>query len=212
MPENNTYTEGYFTGILDIYFALMQGEDSPMAKPTYGTPEVLGKTIEATITPVYKEGKVYASNVATRNERRIDGYTLSLNLDKIPYEKREKALGRAKDANGVHIIKGTQVAPNVAVLFALTLDDGTKELWVLYKGKFSEPTQVGHTDSDSMTYQHPTLEGNFVRREYDDALAAVAATADGSVSAEVATRWFGEVYEAETETETETETPEPVDP
>ena len=208
MPEK-VYSEGYFTGILDIMVALMKTPDGPKTKPTYDPFEALGKTIEATITPVYKEGKVYASNVATRNEKRIDGYTLSLNLDKIPYEKREKALGRAKDANGVHIIKGTQVAPNLAVLFALTLDDGSKELWVLYKGKFVEPTQVGHTDSDSMTYQHPTLEGNFVRREYDDALAAVAATADKSVSEEVATRWFGEVYEAD---EADEETPEPVDP
>lgn len=197
MPNNN-YAEGYFYGILDIYVALMATADSPTTRPTYGTPEVLGKTIEATITPNYKEGKVYASNMATRNEKRVDSYTVSLNLDKIPYAMRKKVLGRVSDDNGVQIINGGQIAPNVAILFALTLDDGSKELWVLYKGKFSELSQTGHTDSDSMTYQHPTIEGTFVRREYDDALAAIAATADENVMATVETSWFTQVYEAVT--------------
>jgi hypothetical protein len=82
------------------------------------------------------------------------------------------------------------------IAFALTLDDGSKELWTLYKGKFSEHAQTGHTDSDSMTYQHPTIEGTFVRREYDNALGAVAATADENVMATVEAGWFEQVYEA----------------
>lgn len=190
-----TYSEGYFYGILDIYYALMTGADSRAAAPTYGAYKVMGKTIEATITPNYKEGKVYASNVATRSERRVDNYTVSLNLDKIPYAVRQELLGRFVDENGVQVIKGGQIAPNVAIAFALTLDDGSEELWTLYKGKFAELGQTGHTDSDTMTYQHPTIEATFVRREFDDALAAVAATADSSVDESVKTSWFTEVYE-----------------
>ena len=199
MDENNAnnYSEGYFYGILDIYVALMSTQDSPSTKPTYGNYQVMGKTIEAQITPNYKEGKVYASNVATRNEKRVDSYTVILNLDKIPYAMREKILGRYKDLNGVQIVKGSQKAPFVAIAFALTLDDGSLELWTLYKGKFSEPTQVGHTDSDNMTYQHPTIEGTFVRREYDDKLAAIAATADADVMETVEAGWFEQVYEEE---------------
>ena len=189
--------EGYFYGVLDVYFATMKTDDSPAAAPTYDPYEVMGKTIEATITPNYKEGSVYASNVATRSERRVNTYTVSLSLDKIPYAARKKLLGRETDDNGVQIIKGSQQAPYVAIAFALTLDDGSKELWTLYKGKFAEPTQSAQTDNDSMNYQHPTIEATFVRREYDDALAAVAATADASVDAGVESSWFSEVYEAE---------------
>ena len=205
MPDNetnnavqqgaNAYSEGYYYGILDIYYAVMNGEDSPRTRPTYSAYKVAGKTIEATITPNYKEGKVYASNVATRDERRVDSYTVSLNLDKIPYAVRKELLGRMQAANGVQIIKGSQVAPNVAIAFALTLDDGTLELWTLYKGKFSEPTQSAQTDSDNMNYQHPTIEATFVRREYDNALAAIAATADENVPASVREGWFESVYE-----------------
>ena len=194
----NTYTEGYYYGILDIYYAKMTTEETASSAPEYGAMAVMGKTIQATITPNYKEGKVYASNVATRNERRVDTYTVSLNLDKIPYDVRQDILGRAVDTNGVQVIKGTQVAPWVAIAFALTLDDGTKELWTLYKGKFAEITQSGQTDGDSMTYQHPTIEATFVRREDNDALAAVAATASDSVAASVEAGWFTEVYEPAT--------------
>ena len=191
----NAYSEGYFYGVLDIYYALMKTPDGPKVKPTYDPYEVLGKTIEVTITPNYKEGKVFASNVATRNEKRVDSYTVSINLDKVPYAVREKILGRMKDSNGVQIIKGNQIAPYVAIAFALTLDDGSKELWTLYKGKFSEMSQTGHTDSDSMTYQHPTIEATFIRRECDDALAAIAATADENVMETVEAGWFEQVYE-----------------
>ena len=195
--NNAVYSEGYFYGILDIYFALMTVEDSAAAAPTYGAYQVMGKTIQATITPNYKECKVYASNVATRSEKRIDSYTVSLNLDKIPYAVRQILLGRFVDDNGVQIIKGGQAAPNVAIAFALTLDDGSKELWTMYKGKFAEPAQNGQTDSDTMTYQHPTIEATFVRREWDDSLAAIVATADTSIPATVISDWFQEVYEPE---------------
>ena len=80
-------------------------------------------------------------------------------------------------------------------LLLSNLDDGSLELWTLYKGKFSEPAQTGHTDSDSMTYQHPTIEATFVRREYDNALGAVAAMADEGVMETVETNWFTQVYE-----------------
>lgn len=45
----------------------------------YGTPAVLGKTIEVTVTLDFKEGSVYASNIKTRSESWIIDYKVSLN-------------------------------------------------------------------------------------------------------------------------------------
>ena len=81
-------------------------------------------------------------------------------------------------------------------LAPLTLDDGSQELWTLYKGKFAEPSQTGHTDTDSMQYQHPTIEATFIRRECDNSLAAIAATADENVMESAVAGWFETVYEA----------------
>ena len=185
--------EGYFTGVLDLYWARMTTADTASSAPAYTTPAVLGKTIEVTITPVTKEGKVYASNVATRNEERIVGYDVSINPDAIDPATLATIVGRTVGTNGVQKIKSGQTAPWVAIGFAATRDDGSKEYWWLYKGKFGEPTRTAQTDSDSMNYQHPTLEGHFVQRADNMAIAAVADSTVTDAAAAIAA-WFNAVY------------------
>lgn len=193
--------EGYFTGILDLYYATMTTEDTSSAAPVYDTPKVLAKSIEVTITPTYREGKLHASNATVRNQKRIDTYTVSLNVDKVPYNVTSEILGRSVDGNGVQIIKGGNTPPNLALGFACTLDDGSKELWWLYKGTFSEITKSASTEADAIEYQTPTIEGTFVRRMNDDALAATVETSAEGIGADVETSWFTTVYEEEPVTE-----------
>ena len=190
--------EEYFSGVLDVYYAVMTGEDKrgAQAAPGYDQFETLGKTIDVNIVPSYKEGRVYASNAMQRNQRKVDYYTVTLNMDKIPYDVRQKLLGRTVDANGVQFIGGDDIAPNVAIAFEITMDGGNSELWVMYKGTFAEPTQAAHTDADTITYQHPTIEGRFVRREFDNKISAVVATDGPNVTSTVKDNWFTQVYEA----------------
>ena len=77
----------------------------------------------------------------------------------------------------------------MAIGFAVTRDDQSKEYWWLYKGNFGEITKTAQTDSDSMNYQHPTLEGHFVQRADDDSIASMA---DSTVtaSATAIASWF----------------------
>ena len=181
--------DGYYTGVLDLYWAEMTTEDTASSAPEYDTPAVLGRTIEVTITPVTKEGKVHASNVATRNEERITGYDVSINPDAIDPETLATIVGRTVGSDGVQTVTSGQTAPWVAIGFAVTRDDQSKEYWWLYKGKFGEITKTAQTDSDSMNYQHPTLEGHFVQRADDDSIASMA---DSTVtaSATAIASWF----------------------
>lgn len=55
--------EGYFTGILDLYYATMTTEDTSSAAPIYDTPKVLAKSIEVTITPTYRERNAVQAGV-----------------------------------------------------------------------------------------------------------------------------------------------------
>lgn len=194
--DGNTLTvqnAGYFEGVTDVYYALMTTKDGPSTAPAYATPVCAAKTIEIQVTPNYTEKKVYASNVATRRENRVESYTVNLNADQVIPAVRKVLLGREAGADGVEMIKGTNVAPWVAILFAITLDDDTKEYWCMYKGKFQEPTNTHHTKNDGDSYQHPQLQATFVRLESNDALAAVASEAGGSSQATDA--WFNAVYQ-----------------
>lgn len=188
--------EGYFYGVLDVYYALMTKEETSTAAPTYGAPKVLAKSIEVTVTPSYREGRLSASNATVRDTKRIDKYTVSLHVDKIPQAVAKELLGRTQDGKGVQIVKGNDVPPHVAVGFACTLDDGSKELWWLYKGTFSEPTKSAKTDGEAIEYQTPTIEGVFVRRMHDDALAAVVDTGSKDIGDGVESGWFTSVYES----------------
>lgn len=187
--------EGYFEGVLDIYYAPMTTEETATAPPVYDVPKVLASTIETTITPTYREGELRASNVTKRKVKKIDTYQVKLNLDKIPQAIKAELLGRKVDANGVQIIKGSNNPIKVAIGFANTLDDGSKELWWLYKGEFAEPTQTSKTRGQAVEYQTPTLDGVFVRRADNDDLAAVVETSDDTLDEAVVTGWFTEVYE-----------------
>jgi phi13 family phage major tail protein len=186
--------QGYYYGVLDVYYAKMSQEDTIDTAAKYSAPKVLGKSIEVTITPAYSEGKMYASNVVVRNRKKVETYGVKLNVDKVPYDIQKDILGRETDTAGVQLIKGTNVTPKVAIGFACTLDDGSTELWWLYKGEFAEPTKTAKTDGEKIEYQTPTIEGVFVRRMNDNALAAVADTSNAALGTNVATNWFKNVY------------------
>lgn len=191
---DNVQTTGYYEGVLDLYFALMTTEDAADTPAAYGTPEVLAKNIETTVTPRYREGVLHASNVAVRREKRLAGYDLSVNVDQVSAAVRQKLLGRTVDANGVESLNTNQSAPYVAVGFAQTKDNGEKELWWLYKGKFAEVEKKAKTRGDNIEYQTPTLTAQFDAR-HDGEIANVVDSDGPNVKAEAVTNWFKAVYE-----------------
>ena len=193
MSETQKKT-GYYEGVLDLYYAIMSGEDTTAAAPTYNVPKVLAKSIEVTITPRYREGSLYASNAAVRREKRIDGYDVTVNVDQIVSAVRKELTGRHTDSKGVQIIKGSQEAPYLALGFAQTKDNNAQELWWLYKGKFAEGEKTAKTRGDNIEYQTPTMTAQFDRRIFDDALAAIVDSDDDGVS-EIVAKWFDAVYE-----------------
>lgn len=157
-PQN----AGYYEGVTDVYYALMESPDLMNADPEYGTPKVAGKSIEISVTPNYKEGKVYASNVGTRREQRVESCSVQMNLDQLIPARRAELLGRQTGSDGVEVVTGKRAAPAVALLYAATLDDGTKEYRTLYKGRFSEPTNTHHTENDGDSYQLPEFTQTLV--------------------------------------------------
>jgi len=185
---------GIYTGVLDVYVALMTANETGTTAATYGTPEVLGHSIEVTLSPNYKEGNLYASNTRIRDIKNIDYFDVTVNVDNIDSAMRQKVLGRTMDANHVEKVTGSQVAPYVAIGFAVTKDDGNKTLYWLVKGKFSEFEVSASTETDSIDYKTPSLSATFVRRLNDDVCYYVCDTENLTEGSTVATNWFSAVY------------------
>ena len=191
--------EPYFEGMLDVYAASMITEDSPAAAATYEDFQLMGMGISVKITPKYKEGTRYASNKKVRNKKVLEAYEVELGLDKIRAEIRSKMDGRKRDAKGVELLGASNPKP-MAIAFALTLDDGSRELWQLYKGAFETVAVEGKTSEDKFEYQDHAAKAVFDRRLNDNHLGAVVMDNDAAVSADVIKNWFTKVYEPATET------------
>lgn len=202
------YEVEYFDGVLDVYYATMKTQETATAPPVYDKPEVLGSSIDVSISATYREGKLNASNVTKRNKKMIDTYTVKLNVDKIPPDVLAKIMGRRVDEKGVQHINGNAVAPNVAIGFACTLDLGGREFWWMYKGTFAELAKSAKTAGDKVEYQTPSIEGVFVRRQDNDDLAIVVEVSATELRAGKCADWFDAVYLEGNSGQTE-ETPDP---
>lgn len=194
MSEVVHTNEPYFDGMLDVYAASMLNEDTPTSAATYEDFQLMGLGISVKITPKYKEGTRYASNKKVRNKKVLEGYEVELGLDKIRAAIRSKMDGRERDANGVELLGATNPKP-MAIAFSLSLDDGSSELWQLYKGTFETVTVEGKTAEDKFEYQDHVAKAFFDRRLNDNRLGAVVEDNDPSVQADVIKNWFTKVYE-----------------
>lgn len=184
--------EGVFTGILDLYYAKMTTSDGASTAPVYGSPAVLGRGIEVTITPQFAEGKLDASNRRIKWKKKLTGYTIAMNPDNIAPSVIKDVLGRKIDpTNKFQRINVDADAPNIALGFCATYDDGTKEYWWLYHCNCEEITKSMKTESsDGIEYQTPTLNAVSTPRLDTGDLAAVADSNDTDIASSVFTSWF----------------------
>ena len=187
-----SYDYGIYSGTTDMYYATMSGTDAVGTKPTYAKPKLLGKSVNFTVTPTYKEGEKYASNSAVRREKRLNTYEVSIACDAIKTVDMAAILGHTIGTDNVQIFKGTDTAPYIALGFGITKDDGSKELWWMYKGKMARDEISAETETGDIAYQDTELTGVFDRRICDDAICAVTDTADSNITEST---WFGDVFE-----------------
>lgn len=196
MPDPVVVQEtAYYEGVADVYYALITNTESTATAASYGTPKVLGKTIDITVTPRFVEGSLYASNSAVRRVKKLDGYDVAVTADQLLATVRQEVLGRSTDTNGVEILSGDTVAPYLALAIAVTKDNNEKTLWWLYKGQASELDISAKTRDNTIQYQTPQIKFACDRRIHDNLLGVVVDTDDPEIGTSVASGWFSAVYE-----------------
>lgn len=157
---------GLFTGMGDVYLAMMTKEDTPTTKPEYGKPYLACEGISCGLTPQYAQGKQSASDRTIRNLSLLTGMDVKVEYPRVLPAVRCHMLGRELDANGGELV-GDGMAPQFAVGVYATRDDGTYLMRWIYKVRFHEGTTNMQTMEDgTLNYQIPTIEGNGVRLAY----------------------------------------------
>ncbi len=163
---------GLYTGVGDVYIAMMTQEDTKTEEPTYSTPVLACEAVSVGLTPTFAEGSQSASDRTIRKVKILRGMTVAVEYPRIKPAVRCMALGRKMDENGGELV-GDGIAPLLAVGVCANRDDGTKLMrWVL-KCRASESEVTARTaEEGSITYQIPTITMDGVPLAYETADAA----------------------------------------
>jgi len=155
-------------GVSDLHVAILN-EDTDIigGTITYETPVRLAKLINIGITKTVGEAELYADDsldeyVATQTAQEI-----SINPKDITPEQEALLLGKRLDTNGGIVSGSDDNAPYCAVMFRSKKSDGKYQYRVLYKVKFRPYDETYDTQSNSITFQTPTITGRSMARNTD---------------------------------------------
>lgn len=92
--------------------------------------------------------------------------SVSSQFHKIPIEDKQRLLGW-ETVNGLTAAGSVDNPPYVAVVFAKTYEDGSREYVGLLKGIFSRPNVSGATKAENTTFSSEEISAQFMDREVD---------------------------------------------
>jgi phi13 family phage major tail protein len=159
-------TRGIRIGLRDVHYAILTTDDENGV--AYAAPVKIAGAIQANINPNPLHEVLFADDGPMETSSTIGDIALELNMAEISAAVKAALLGH-DFSDGVLTKKSTDISTSVAIGFkALKSNGNYKFIWLL-KGKFSPSTDEYGTKKDTIEFQTPSLEGSFVRRDFDNA-------------------------------------------
>ncbi len=191
-------------GLDKLFYAKITEDDA--GDETYGTPVQLAKAMNADLSVELAEATLYADDGASEIVKEFKNGTLSLGVDDIGASVASDLTGATIDANGVVVSASEDGGEPVAVGFRAKKSNGKYKYYWLYRVKFGIPATNLATKGDSITFSTPTIEGTILRRNKVDGKGkhpwkAEVTEGDATVTSEIITNWYTEVYEPSYATE-----------
>lgn len=130
--------------------------------PAYDGAKSFGKAITANASISNNSATLYADDALAESDTSFQSGSLSLTTDDDRDTVFADLLGHAIDASGNIIRNVNDVAPYVAIARIIVKLVNNVKLYkveLLYKVKFSEPSQEDNTRGESVEFSTPTIEG-----------------------------------------------------
>lgn len=185
--------KGVQIGLTNVVVAELLTDDIG-STATYETPVRIPGAMTANVNPNTSSETLFADDGPYETATTIGGITLSLNVADLDLETQAKLFGHTMTAEGVLIRKSSDTPPWVAVGFKSLKSNGKYRYTWLAKGKFGLPEQTNESKGDSVSFQTPTTEGSFVKRETDDEWERHIDEDTANFTAAQATNWFNNPY------------------
>ena len=153
-------------GLSNLYYAkLTEASDGT---PSYDGAKTLGKAVSASVSITNNSATLYADNVLAESDTSFQSGTITLGVDEDGDTVFADLLGHTitTGTGGGVVTKSTDdVAPYVAVGRVITkMVSGVLyyKAEVLFKVKFSEPSQDNSTKGESIEFGTSEIEGNIM--------------------------------------------------
>ena len=133
--------------------------------PSYDGAKSFGKAISASVSITNNSAMLYADDTLAESDTSFQSGTITLGTDDDREATFADILGHAIDENGNVVRNVDDVAPYVALARIIVKMVGNVKSYkveMLYKVKFSEPSEDDNTRGESVEFSTPTIEGAIV--------------------------------------------------
>lgn len=151
------------TGVDEFYYAVL---DESGVNVIQGEPERVRFLQTITVEMPQEAVRAYGDNTTAEIAVSSGNITVTSSFNKIPQEDKEVLFGLESN-NGLTAYGSNDTPPYVAVVFAKTHEDGSKEWVGLTKGIFMRPTIEGTTKQDTVEFSSEEITAEFMDREVE---------------------------------------------
>jgi phi13 family phage major tail protein len=162
MAETKSYRAT--TGVDEFYYGVL---DETEATIIIGTIERVKFLQDITVDLPSEIVRAFGDNRTAELATSNGNVSVQSAFHKIPIEDRKTLLGLEATTDGLHSYGSEDNPPYVAVVFAKTAEDGSKEWVGLPKGMFMRPNITGKTKQDSTEFQGDEISAEFMDRKVD---------------------------------------------
>lgn len=152
------------TGLSEVWIATLEKESNASVKLSKIDMVDYLKEMSFEIGEELTRG--YGSNKTAEVAKSGGEPTLNLTFHKLPMSVQEKILGLTKHKTNKKVFgaTGAKKIVYVAVAFARTMEDGSKEWFGFAKGVFTKPNKEGKTKEGGVEFGQDEIEGQFMER------------------------------------------------
>ncbi|KRM92795.1 major tail protein [Loigolactobacillus rennini] len=146
-----------FTGLTEFYYQV-RGEDVKEIKD----PERIRYLQEISVSKEQEMEKAYGDNQIAEMAVANGTIEVEAGFHKLPLEDKVALFGLEKSEAGM-VAVGNDTPPYVAVMFAKTMEDGSREYVGLPKGRFTFPENEGKTKEDGVEFSSESSKAEFMQ-------------------------------------------------
>ncbi|MFU1798209.1 major tail protein [Paenibacillus azoreducens] len=175
-------------GLKNMHYAILKKDDASGVE--YGTPKKLAPAISANLEPSVNSATLNADDGPILTANALGEIKLELEVSDVPFDVQADILGQKIDPNtGMIIDNADDQAPELALGFERTMDDGSSRYTWLLRGKFMLNKEEAKTKEGTPSFQTPKIEGTFLKRAFDGNWR-FRADSNNEKSADLIKNWF----------------------